>query len=99
MTDRISGRAVFSVLVLLVLFGMGAALAPAAWKAAGSVGVGESPAALRAKLPEQFPCKYWFVDLNGGASRMVGRRICNERILCSDGSLDVFCDECGSGVG
>ena len=74
---------------------MGAALAPAAWKAAESVGVMEAPSALHEKLPEQFPCKYWFVDLNGGASRMVGRRICNERMLCNDGSLDEFSYEYG----
>ncbi|MBQ2628542.1 MAG: hypothetical protein IJG13_02585, partial [Kiritimatiellae bacterium] len=84
--------------MLLVLFGMGAALAPAAWKAAGSVGVGEAPAALRAKLPEQFPCKYWFVDLNGGACRMAGRRLCNNRMLCADGSLDAMCAADGPSV-
>ena len=98
MTDRISGRAVFAVIVLLVLFGMGAALAPAAWKAAESVGVGEAPAALRAKLPEQFPCKYWFVDLNGGACRVAGRRLCNDRMLCADGSLDAMCAADGPSV-
>ena len=100
MTDSTSvARSFFAVAFLFAVCGVGVALLPAVRKTVGTVGAWDAPAALRTKLPEEFPCKYWFVDLNGGASRMVGRRICNERILCSDGSLDVFCDECGSGVG
>ncbi|MBO7683517.1 MAG: hypothetical protein J6T51_02185, partial [Kiritimatiellae bacterium] len=73
---------------MVALFGMGAALAPEARKAVESCGASDAPSVLRAGLPERFPCKYWFVDLNGGACRMAGRRICNDRMLFADGSLD-----------
>ncbi len=39
------------------------------------------------KLAEQFPLKRWFVELNGGAHRLVGRRFCNTVYRASGGML------------
>ena len=39
------------------------------------------------KLAEQFPLKRWFVELNGGAHRVVGRRFCNTVYRAPGGML------------
>ena len=38
-------------------------------------------------LAEKFPAKRWFVELNGGAHRMVGRRFCNAVYRAPGGML------------
>ena len=52
-------------------------------------GVGNHPSrqSLKERLVRKLLWKERFVDLNGGMVRLAGRRVCNSRMLYSDGSL------------
>ncbi len=52
-----------------------------------SDGLRRFPAALHAALPDRFPHKYTLIDVNGGACRAIGRRLCNKRVLFRNGFL------------
>ena len=69
-------RSFFAVAVVAVMSIFGAAL----WKKAFRCPVRQ--------LAGKFPEKTLFVELNGGVGRLVGRRMCNERMLRKDGMLD-----------
>ncbi len=45
------------------------------------------PGVLHAKLPGRFPFKYWLIDFNGWLCRVIGKRMCNARLLYDDGYL------------
>ena len=80
-------RASFALAFLVTVSVTGWKLLPACRRSAGSVGIRKFPAAVQKELPSRFPYKHVFVDLNGGACRAIGRRLCNERILFKDGML------------
>ena len=92
-------RASFALAFLITVFATGWNLLPACRRAAGSVGIRKTPAALQTVLPDGLPYKHVFVDLNGGVCRAIGRRLCNERVLFKDGILGYMYVPGGDAVG
>lgn len=83
--------ALFGVAVVAVLFAGFALVAVPAFRSISQDRAWEGRAGARKRIAkamhEAFPCSRFFVDLNGGACRAVGRRLCNKRIMCRNGVL------------
>ena len=83
--------AVFGVAVMAVLFAGFARVAVPAVQSLSQGKAREGRAGARKRIGkamhEAFPCSRLLVDLNGGACRAVGRRLCNKRIMCRNGVL------------
>ena len=82
-------RGIFAVAFLLVVATLFVALLSSIISAVdlGSDQKGKARIRKRVKdaAAENFPLKPGLVDLNGGVCRAVGRRLCNENILCRNG--------------
>ena len=75
--------------VVAVLFAGLALVAVPAFRSISQDRAREGRAGVRKRIAkamhEAFPYSRFFVDLNGGACRAVGRRLCNKRIMCRNG--------------
>ena len=86
-------RGIFAVSILLVVFCVGAPLLCGSLRDAAK-GIGcPVLGAVCDTLQRNFPRKYDLIDVNGGIVRLIGRRMCNERILRRDGMLDYMYTE------
>lgn len=92
----------FAALFLLFVAAVAAALLPGAAKdALAALRGGKSFREARDKIAEnarawgRFPAKFRFIDLNGGACRLAGRRICNRRIRFENGHIGEMYEDAG----
>ena len=85
---------VFAVVVVVFVGALSACIAYGALTAAAKGGGGLRQALVSAKrsVRDQFPMKMdVFVNLNGGFMRMIGRRLCNKRLLYRRDLLGMLC--------
>lgn len=84
---RERARGLFSCVTLVFVFVFGVALARPFFRALKVVSGRTITEDVQSGLAENFPRKGDFIDINGGVARLIGRRMCNERMLYGDGSV------------